>query len=87
MKKSLLFISLDEAHHICDKAQYEEATGWERFKLKLRYTWCRFTRNYIKKNTLLTETFQNNELHFLKPEEINSFKKEFDLALENNREN
>ncbi len=81
MKKSLLFISFAEAQRICDKAQYEEATGWERFKLRLRYFWCRFTRNYIKTNTQLTETIRNAELNFLRPEEVNSFKKEFDKLL------
>jgi hypothetical protein len=53
---SFLFISCDEAKHICDKAQYHEATSWETFKLKLRYLWCRITRAYVNKNIKLTET-------------------------------
>ena len=43
MKKSILFISCEEAHHICDKNQYGEATAWERFKLGIRLSWCKIT--------------------------------------------
>jgi hypothetical protein len=41
MKKSFLFISCQEAKHICDKSQYDEATGWERLKLGIRLIWCK----------------------------------------------
>lgn len=53
-KKSFLFITIEEARHICDKIQYGEATLWERLKLSLRMTWCKITRNYTQKNTKLT---------------------------------
>ncbi|MGF1554822.1 hypothetical protein [Paucihalobacter sp.] len=60
MKKGFLFISCEEAMHICDKAQYGEATWWEKVELKIRLSWCHFTKGYAKKNTLLT-TFINQQ--------------------------
>ncbi len=54
-KKNILFISCDEAKHICDKSQYGEASFWEKVKLNLRLSWCRVTQAYTKKNRKLTD--------------------------------
>lgn len=62
MKKGFLFISCEEAKHICDKAQYGEATLWEKFKLKLRLSWCHITRSYAKKNQKLSEVLKKSNL-------------------------
>jgi len=69
MKKSFLFISCDEAKHICDKTQYGEATGWERFKLGLRLSWCRFTKVYSKNNNKLSDAVQKADINCLKATE------------------
>ena len=50
MKKSILFISCEEAHNICDKSQYGEATGWERVKLGIRLCWCNEVQKDIPLN-------------------------------------
>lgn len=68
-KKSYLFISCDEAQHICDKAQYNEASSWEKFKLKLRYFWCRITRKYVNRNVKLTQAIQSSKLTCLNASE------------------
>ena len=71
-KKSYLFISCDEAQHICDKAQYNEASFWEIFKLKLRYLWCRITKKYVIRNIKLTQTINSSKITCL-----NSSEKQF----------
>lgn len=81
MKKSILFISCEEAHHICDKKQYGEATGWERFKLNLRSSWCRITKSYSKKNNKLSEILQKAEVDCLKDEERHQLEKQFKQEL------
>lgn len=55
MKKSFLFITCQEAHRICDKAQYGDATLWERIKLAIRLSWCRVSQAYTKRNIALTK--------------------------------
>ncbi len=69
MKKSFLFVSCDEAKHICDKSQYGEATSWEKFKLNLRLCWCKITRAYTKRNRKLTDAIDQAELKVLKTDE------------------
>lgn len=64
-KKSYLFISCDEAKHICDKAQYNEATPCEKFKLKFRYIWCRITRSYVNRNIKLTQAIKSSQVRCL----------------------
>ena len=81
MKKSFLFISCDEAKHICDKKQYGEATAWERLKLGLRLVWCRFTKTYSNNNNKLTNVMQKAEIDCLKNTERKKLKKEFEQEL------
>lgn len=53
-KKSKIFISCPEAKQICDKAQYKEATWWDRIRLNIRLLYCGVTQNYVKRNKKLT---------------------------------
>ncbi|MBV7270284.1 hypothetical protein [Winogradskyella luteola] len=81
MRKSFLFISCEEAHHICDKRQYGEATGWERVKLGLRLSWCRITRAYSNRNNKLTEVMQKADVDCLKNDERTKLQKQFEEEL------
>ncbi|WP_299127256.1 hypothetical protein [uncultured Winogradskyella sp.] len=81
MKISTLFISCEEAKHICDKTQYQEATSWERLKLGIRRSWCRITQAYVKKNNKLTELVEKSDLNCLKKEERHNIKKQFEEEL------
>lgn len=67
--RSFLFISCDEAKHICDKAQYNEASPWEKFKLNLRLLWCHITRTYVNRNKQLTEAIKSSKITCLKNSE------------------
>lgn len=86
MKKSILFISCEEAHHICDKTQYGEATKWEKIKLSIRLSWCKITRAYTKKNNKLTELVKKSETNSLDSSEKDKLQKQFEkeLAKHNN---
>ena len=81
MKKSFLFISCEEAKHICDKSQYGEASAWERFKLSLRLSWCTITRAYSKKNNKLTDVMQKAEVDCLKNNERTKLQQDFEKEL------
>lgn len=81
MKKSFLFISCEEAKHICDKTQYGEATGWERIKLALRLSWCRVTRAYSNKNNKLTDVIEHSDIDCLKNDERSKIKQKFEEEL------
>ncbi|MFD2551841.1 hypothetical protein ACFSQP_08435 [Bizionia sediminis] len=81
MKKRFLFISCEEAQHICDKAQYNEASGYEKFKLKLRLAWCRFTRAYVQRNLKLTHTIKSGNVRCLSKSERSQIKTEFNKVL------
>lgn len=87
MKKSFLFISCDEAAHICDKAQYGEASIWERFKLKIRLCYCGISKSYTSKNSKLTETLQRAEVDCLKTDERNKLKAQFEKELAKQKQN
>jgi len=83
MKKSFLFISCEEAHHICDKRQYGEATAWERFKLSIRLSWCKISQAYTRKNNALTEAIEQSEVQALRPNEIQDIENDFKKHLKN----
>lgn len=81
MKKRFLFISCEEAQHICDKRQYGEASTWERIKLAIRLSWCRITRAYSNRNNKLTKAMQKADVNCLKDDERNTIKKQFEKEL------
>ncbi len=81
MKKSFLFISCDEAKHICDKTQYDEGTSWERLKLSIRLSWCKFTKAYSKNNNKLTDSMQKADVNCLKNDERKKLQKNFEQEL------
>lgn len=81
MKKGLLFISCDEAKHICDKAQYDEASSWEKIKLNIRLSWCKITRAYYKRNTKLTGIVKSAKTECLDPKERETLEAKFEEEL------
>ena len=83
MKKSFLFITCEEAFHICDKSQYGEANGWEKFKLNVRLLWCQVTRAYVKRNRKLTKTIEKGHVESMDSSEKNDLKLRFDQELKN----
>ncbi len=83
MKKNLLFISCEEAFEICDKSQYNEATLWEKIKLNIRYTWCQFTRAYVKKNKKLTKAIKASNIQCLNQNERQALQEQLDSQLKN----
>lgn len=85
MKKNKIFLSCEEAFAICDKAQYKEASFWERVRLFFRFSYCRMTRRYVSRNTKLTETLKNAKVNCLKTEERQALKAEFQRQLKPNK--
>lgn len=65
-KKSLFFISYEEAQHICNKLQYGEASSFEKLKLNFRLMWCKITQNYTQKNEKLTSLCDIANLNVMK---------------------
>lgn len=81
MKKSFLFISCEEAKHICDKAQYNEASGWQRVKLGIRLSWCKVTRAYSNRNNRLTKTVNDANVSCMNQTEKDQLKTAFEKQL------
>lgn len=83
MKKSFLFISCEEAQHICDKSQYGDASVWEKIKLNIRLSWCKITRAYSKRNKTLTNTIKSSKVECLNQKEQNQLRTAFEKQLTN----
>lgn len=83
-KKSTLFISCEEAAHICDKSQYNESSWWERFRLNLRMIYCKITRSYVKKNSQLTRLMSDKEVDCMDLKSKEEMKTSFQKELEKN---
>lgn len=82
MKKRFLFISCDEAKHICDKSQYGEANSWELIKLNLRLSWCRITKAYSNRNRKLTQVMKSsNNNDCMNTSERDSIQEKFNKEL------
>ena len=81
MEKRFLFITCEEAMHICDKSQYDEATLWEKIKLNLRLSWCKITRAYYRRNSKLTKVVNSSKADCLKTNERKAMEEQFKKEL------
>jgi len=83
-KKYSLFLSHEEAKHICDKSQYNEASFWERIKLTIRLIHCKKSRRYTKNNAKLTKLVNSKEVHAMESNEKESLEALFKKELSKN---
>ena len=81
-KKNKLFVSCDEANHVCDKTQYKEGSLWEKIKLNMHLIYCGACREYSKNNQKLTKVISESEVKYLDKEAKESMKELFEVELE-----
>ncbi|MGB2686058.1 MAG: hypothetical protein WBC43_13675 [Olleya sp.] len=80
MKKFM--ISCEESGHICDKAQYHEATILEKVKFKFHTFMCAVCRQHSKNNTKLTHLINSIKGNQLSVTEKKELKSSFDKELQ-----
>jgi hypothetical protein len=71
----------DEAHHVCDKAQYKEASLWEKSKLYFHLVFCKCCRKYTNNNKKLSTTIHKAKVTCLDHKCKEAMKLEFEKAL------
>ncbi|WP_397361999.1 hypothetical protein [Olleya sp. R77988] len=81
MKK--LMMSCEDSRHICDKAQYNEASLWEKVKFKFHIFICAVCRQHSINNGKLTATINKLKSTKLTPSEKEEIKSNFDKELNN----
>jgi len=59
-KKNFFLMPCTEAHIVCDKAQYNEASLWEKVKMAMHLAMCKICRQYTKNNVKLTKLINDN---------------------------
>lgn len=60
-----LFVSCNEAGHVCDKAQYNDATTFEKLALRFHILYCTACRKHSARNFKLTKLMERAGLHTL----------------------
>lgn len=69
-------ISCEQASMICNKSQYDEASWFEKIKLRLHMAFCKTCAKYSAKNTQFTALCQNAHLQSLSEKEKSRMKEE-----------
>ncbi|UAB79891.1 hypothetical protein INR76_07025 [Marixanthomonas sp. SCSIO 43207] len=72
--KFKLFLNCKEAGHTCDKAQYKEATYWDKFLLTIHNVFCKLCREHTSKNVKLTKKINDSHLKTLSAQEKEELK-------------
>ena len=81
-------LTCDEASAICDKSQYNEASFWEKTKLKVHLFLCKKCGLYAKQNKIMStclkklEEVEGHKAHHLNQEEINCMAQELKTKIE-----
>ncbi|OGS70353.1 MAG: hypothetical protein A3F91_07735 [Flavobacteria bacterium RIFCSPLOWO2_12_FULL_35_11] len=81
-------LTCDEASAICDKSQYNEASLWEKIKLKAHLFLCKKCELYAKQNKIMStclkklEEVESHKTQHLNQEEINCMAQELKTKIE-----
>ena len=81
-RKSKLFVSCEDANHVCDKTQYKEASLWEKIKLNLHLLYCKACREYTKHNQKLSNIVKESDVQCMDCAEKEKLKTHFNTELE-----
>jgi len=84
-KATKLFIDCEEAKHICDKAQYNETSWWELFRLNIRLLYCNVTKAYSKRNQKLSTLVTANKVDCMESQSKAELKVKFQEELKNHQ--
>lgn len=57
-----LFLKCNETVHVCDKCQYEEASFFEKLKMKIHHLLCKCCRDYSSNNSKLTKSIKSAKI-------------------------
>lgn len=79
--KIKFMIPCNEANHVCDKAQYKEASLWEKIKLNIHLIYCKACRKYTKNNSKLTSVIKKSNVQYLDKKYKESMKEELNKAI------
>lgn len=74
-------ISCEESGHICDKAQYDEASLVEKLKFKFHSLMCAVCRQHSKTNDKLTALINKVKANNLSSREKDTIKSSFEKEL------
>ncbi|WGD33732.1 hypothetical protein [Olleya sp. YS] len=78
---SKFMISCEESRHICNKAQYQEASSWEKVKFKFHLFICKVCKQHTITNTKLTLLINKIKSKTLTPIEKEKLKSSFNNEL------
>jgi len=82
-KKKSLFVDCSEAANCCDKAQYKEASFFEKLKIRLHFALCGPCKDYSTKNTKLTNLIKKSKIKTCTEEEKRQWKNKIDKEITN----
>ena len=80
-KKFKIKVPCSEANHVCDKAQYNEASFWEKIKLNIHLFYCKACRGYSSNNQKLTNSIKKSNVECMDKKRKECMKEEFEKAL------
>lgn len=80
-KKNNMITPYKKANLICDKAQYQEASFWEKLNLLVHLIRCGHCRNYTKNNKKLSKLIKSSNVKCMNKACKEAMKKEFNKAL------
>ncbi len=81
MGKNKIFVECHEANHFCDKAQYNEASFWEKVRLNIHLIYCRACRKYTARNIKLTKLTKNSKVQTISANDKEAMKERLQREL------
>lgn len=81
IKKKFLFLNCEETAKCCDKAQYDEASFFEKMMIHMHVAMCKPCRNYSAKNIKLSDLLKRSKLKTCTEEEKAAWKRKIEKEI------
>lgn len=78
-------MSCDDIARYSDKIQYEEASFWEKLRLKIHLAYCKGCKQYNENNSLLTKLFKKEDYKVLDTKDLQDINEILDKSLKDSQ--
>ncbi len=65
-----------DANHVCDKSQYNEAGLWEKIKLTIHLVYCKACKKYSSRNKQLSNKIKASNIKLISQDDKNVLKEQ-----------
>ncbi|WP_340074324.1 hypothetical protein [Leptobacterium sp. I13] len=78
-----IFLTCEEANHVCDRKQYHEASFWEKIRMIIHVLYCKACMKYSMDNNKLSKLIKEANIKTLETSQKREMKESLEREMNN----